>query len=85
MKVRDIWERVLKEGRSPKTVRNARDDLGILSRTVREDGRNVTYWLLPGQRLSGEDKPEVEMDDIDRQLEELSRMYPPRTPLDDDF
>ena len=84
MKVRDIWERVLKEGRSPKTVRNARDDLGIQSRTVQEDGRNVTYWLLPGQRLPGEDKPEAEMDDWDRTLKEPSEQYPPKTPLEDD-
>ena len=35
MKVRDIWDRVLKEGLSPKTVRNARKDLGIRPRRRR--------------------------------------------------
>ncbi len=84
VKVRDIWERVLKEGLSPHTVRDARKDLGIQSRKVMEDGRGVTYWLLPGQRLPGEDRPEAEMDEIDRQLQELSRLYPPKTPLEDD-
>ncbi len=72
VKVRDIWERVLKEGLSPHTVRDARKDLGIQSRKV------------PGQRLPGEDRPEAEMDEIDRQLQELSRLYPPKTPLEDD-
>jgi hypothetical protein len=84
VKVGDVWERVLKEGRSPKTVRNARDELGIRSRTVREDGRNVTYWLLPGQRLPGEERRDPEMEEFDRHLEELNRMYPPKTPLEDD-
>ena len=84
MKVRDIWERVLKEGRSPHTVRDARNDLGIHSRKVTKDGRQVNYWLLPGQRLPGEDKPEAEMDDLQRMLKELSEQYPPKTPLEDD-
>jgi hypothetical protein len=84
MKVRDIWERVLKEGRSPKTVRSARDDLGIQSRTVREDGRNITYWLLPGQRLPVGDRRDAEMDEFDRQLRELCEQFPPKTPLEDD-
>jgi hypothetical protein len=70
MKVRDIWERVVKEGLSPKTVRNARDELRISSRRVVEDGRQANYWLLPGQLLPGEDKPEAEMDEIDRWLKE---------------
>jgi hypothetical protein len=84
MKVRDIWERVLKEGRSPHTVRDARKALGIRSRKVTEDGRQVTYWLLHGQRLPDEDKPEAEMDDWERTLKELSEQFPPQTPLEDD-
>ena len=84
VKVRDIWDRVLKEGRSPHTVRDARKDLGIQSRKVTEDGREVTYWLLSGQRLPGEDKPEAEMDPLERRLKELVEMYPPKTPLEDD-
>jgi hypothetical protein len=84
MKVRDIWDRVLKEGLSPKTVRNAREELRIISRRVVEDGCRANYWLLPGQCLPGEDKPEAGMDEIDRHLREMSRMYPPKTPLEDD-
>ena len=49
-----------------------------------EDGCQANYWLLPGQCLPGEDKPEAEMDEFDRHLRELSRMYPPKTPLEDD-
>jgi hypothetical protein len=84
LKVRDIWERVVKEGLSPKTVRNARDELRIISRPVVENGIRASYWLLPGQRLPGEDKPDAEMDEIDRQLREMSQMFPPKTPLEDD-
>jgi hypothetical protein len=84
MKVRDIWERTSKEGLSSDTVRNARKDLGICSRRVMEDGRQVTYWLLPGQCLPGEDKPEAEMDPLLRRLKELEEAYPPPTPLEDD-
>jgi hypothetical protein len=84
MKVRDIWERVLKEGLSPKTVRNARKDLGIRPRRTAEDGRQVTYWLLYGQRLPGEDKPDAGWDDLQRKLREVEEQYPPRTPLEDD-
>jgi hypothetical protein len=51
---------------------------------VREDGRNVTYWVLPGQRLLFEDKPEAEMDDWDRTVKKLNEQFPPRTPLEDD-
>jgi hypothetical protein len=84
MKVRDIWDRVLKEGLSSKTVRNAREELRIISRQVVEDGVRLRYWLLPDQSLPGHDKPEAEMDEIDRQLREMSRMYPPKTPLEDE-
>ena len=54
-----------------------RKDLGIRSRKVTEDGRQVTYWLLRGQRLPGEDKPEAEMDEWQRILNELSEQHPP--------
>ncbi|HKI36420.1 MAG TPA: AAA family ATPase [Gemmataceae bacterium] len=84
MKVRDIWERAVKEGLSANTVRNAKDDLGIVSRRVMEDGRRVNYWLLHGQGLPGEEKPEEEMDELERQLKKLGEMYPPTTPLEDD-
>jgi hypothetical protein len=85
--VRAIWERALKEGLGSKTVRDAKRDLGIRTVMVVEDGRRVHYWLLPGQTMTGHGKAAEEMDEIDRQLRELSEMYPPRTPLerDDDF
>ncbi|HKI38513.1 MAG TPA: AAA family ATPase [Gemmataceae bacterium] len=85
MKVRDVWDRVLQEGLSAHTVRRAaKEEVGIRSRLVMEDGRRVNWWLLPGQVLPGEDKPEEEMDEIERRLKELSEMFPPRTPLEDD-
>jgi hypothetical protein len=84
LKVRDIWDRVLKEGLSPRTVRDARDDLGIQSAMVMEDGRRVNYWLLPGQTLIGHGKVEEEMDEWERRLKEMSAMYPPKTPLEDE-
>jgi len=75
----------LQEGLSAHTVRRAaKEEVGIRSRLVMEDGRRVNWWLLPGQVLPGEDKPEEEMDEIERRLKELSEMFPPRTPLEDD-
>ena len=84
MKVRDVWDRAVKEGLGSKTVRDAKEDLGIQSVMVMEEGRRVNYWLLPGQTMVGHGKAEEEMDEIDRQLKALSEMYPPKTPLEDD-
>jgi hypothetical protein len=85
MRVRDIWERAGKEDFGSRTLRDAKNDLGIRSAMVMEDGRRVNYWLLHGQAPPGQDRPEEEMDDFDRRLKELSEMFPPTTPLDDDI
>jgi hypothetical protein len=84
MKVRDIWVQALKEGLSANTVRRAKDEVGIRSALVLEDGRRANYWLLPDQALASHDKPEAEMDDVDRHLKMLSDLYPPKTPLEED-
>ena len=38
----------------------------------------------PGQSLPGHDKPEAEIDDFELRLKQMSEMFPPKTPLEDD-
>jgi hypothetical protein len=83
MKVSDIWDRALRDDLSASTVRDAaKQELHVRSVRVREDGRHVTYWRLPDQAAPGE-KRDAEMDEIDRQLREMERQFPSRTPLED--
>jgi hypothetical protein len=84
VKVRDVWERAVREGLAVRTVRRAaQEELGIRSVMVMEDGRRVNYWLLPGQSLVGHGQAVEELDEVDLQLRELERLYPSRTPLED--
>ena len=71
-----VWDRVMKERLGSKTVRDAKEELGIQSVMVMEDGRRANYWLLPGQTMVGHGKAEEEMDEIDCQLEGAERDVP---------
>jgi hypothetical protein len=82
--VSEIWQRSVDLNMSSKTVYNASKDLAVRSEMVMEDNRRVTYWLLPGQALPGHDKPEEEMDVIERALKDMREKYPPKTPLERD-
>jgi hypothetical protein len=77
----DIWEAAQKAGLSARTVQRAKPGVGIRCRRVRVDGRFVSYWLLPDQKLPGDP---AGGDEVDRWLAELGRRFPPRTPLDEE-
>jgi hypothetical protein len=42
------------------------------------DGKQLTYWLLPGQQVPGVERAEVQ-----EWLARLNEQYPPSTPLDE--
>jgi hydroxymethylpyrimidine pyrophosphatase-like HAD family hydrolase len=83
MKVNDIWERTKKEGRSPKTVRDARKELDIRSVMVMEDGRRVYYWKLYGQIVPGEPMSHPETDELARIFNKMNEEFPPPTPIEE--
>jgi hypothetical protein len=78
---RDIWQAAQKAGLSARTLQRAKQGLGITCRRTYTDGRPVSYWLLPGQELSTGD---TDVDELTRQLAELEKQFPRRTPLDED-
>ena len=50
-------------GCTERTVKRAKEDLEIVSRTVYLDGKRTSYWLLPSQELPAHIPPEaVEFD-----------------------
>jgi hypothetical protein len=78
---REIWEAAVKEDHSKRTLRRAKDTLGIRSRRVYDGKRPISYWLLPGQELPAQFAAENEWD---RWMGEMEKQFPPRTPLEED-
>jgi hypothetical protein len=77
----EVWDATRKAGHSERTVQRAKAALGIRSHQIHQDGRNVTYALLPGQVVLTGDP---ERDAFFQSLADLEKQYPPRTPMDDD-
>jgi hypothetical protein len=77
----DIWDAARKARLAPRTVQRAKPDVGIICRRVYLDGRLVSYWLLPGQKLV---TGNADVDEVQHMLAELERQHPPRNPLDED-
>jgi hypothetical protein len=76
VRAREVRERAAREGLAFTTVRRAaREELGARSRTVKEGGRRVSYWLLPGQTLPGDDRPEEEMTPAEREMRALAELH----------
>jgi hypothetical protein len=80
---RDIWELGQAQGLSAGTLNRAREDLNVSYRRVWVDGKLLSYWLLPGQKVPGA-APDAEDNSLEPWLGPLREQFPPRTPLDDD-
>jgi hypothetical protein len=81
---RDIWQASRQYNLSEKTIRRAREDLGIRSLLVGVGPERLSYWLLDGQQkptppASDDDPPP----DLEPWLAPLREQFPPATPLDD--
>ena len=77
-----MWDAAFKAGFSQRTIERAKKGLGLRTRQVHSEGRNVTYCCLRHQTvLTGH----PERDDFQRTLDELEKKYPPSTPLDDKY
>jgi hypothetical protein len=60
----------------------AKEDLGIEIMRVMVDGKQLIYWLLPGQQLPPSVPPEVIPPSLEEWLAPLRAEFPPSTPLD---
>ncbi|HUE14489.1 MAG TPA: AAA family ATPase [Planctomycetaceae bacterium] len=78
----EVWDAAFKAGFSQRTVERAKKGLGLRTRQVPSEGRNVTYCCLRHQTVLTGDP---ERDDFQRTLDELEKKYPPPTPLDDKY
>ncbi len=80
---RDIWARAQEQGLSERTIQRAKQGLEIRSERVDVDGRHLSYWLLPGQKLPPSVSPQADDVDLEPWLAPLREKYPVPTPLDD--
>jgi hypothetical protein len=78
---REIWDAAVKEKHCKRTLRRAKDTLGIRTRRVYDNKRPISYWLLPGQELPAQYAAENEWD---RWMAEKEKEWPHPTPLEED-
>jgi hypothetical protein len=76
---REFWPVAQRHGLSKRTLWRARRDLDIRSHRLYMQGRQVSYWCLPGQVPPSD--PTVP--DLEPWLAPLREQFPPSTPLDD--
>jgi hypothetical protein len=79
---REVWELAEPLGHSQRTLERARKGLKVRSQRVHQDGRTVSYWMLPHQELPA-DVTDDDARAVDESLRELEKLFPPGTPLDD--
>jgi hypothetical protein len=79
----EIWDAAREEGLQRRTLQNARKLLKIDSVRVWNGQKQLTYWLLAGQKLPDTIPPEHRPDDIDDLFAGVREQYP-LDPLDDD-
>jgi hypothetical protein len=79
----EIWKAARAQGLQRRTLQNARRLLEISSVRVWNGKRQLTYWLLPGQKLPDTIPPEHRPDDIDDLFAAVREKYP-LDPLDED-
>jgi hypothetical protein len=78
----EVWDAAFKAGFSERTIERAKKGLGLRTRKVKRDGRNVAYCCLRYQTVLTGDPA---MDDFQRRLDELESQYPDITPLDPEY
>jgi hypothetical protein len=79
---RQVWARAREYDFSARTLRRAKEELGVRSQRVWADGSRLSYWLLPGQELPQPD-PAEDPDSLEPWLAPLREKYPSASPLDD--
>ena len=80
---RDLWALARRERLSKRTLRRAKEDLGLRSVRAWVEGKCLSYWLRSGQALPGGVPPGHDTSAVDEALARLNEQYPPATPLDD--
>lgn len=80
---RDIWQAALSRDLTEHTLRRAKTELEIRSARTWADGKRLSYWLLPDQKLEGSPANDDGACDLEEWLAPLREKYPPATPLDD--
>jgi hypothetical protein len=78
---RELWTILGDKHLSKRTLYRAKQDLGIRVARVNGNGRPLSFWLLPGQKLS--DRFADQDVDIEEYLTPLREMFPEPTPMDD--
>jgi hypothetical protein len=78
-RAREIWPAARDQGFTRATLRRAKRLERIRSLWSSLDGRAMTYWALPGQKLPEQDT----LPDLEPWLAPLREQFPSSTPLDD--
>jgi hypothetical protein len=78
-----IWDSAREQGLSERTLNRAKSELDIRSLRVCEDGKPLSYWLLPDQQLPEAVAEDEAATDLEPWLAPLRAQFPPSTPLDD--
>jgi hypothetical protein len=80
---RDLWPLAQAQGLTNATLHRARTELDIRTRYVCVDGKMLSYWLLPGQKLPADVADEPNPNDLEPWLAPLRERYASGNPLDD--
>jgi hypothetical protein len=80
---REVWTLAQKQGLSQRTLRRARGELSVRAVRVIHEGRQQSYWLLPGQELPGDVATPSGPADLEPWLAPLREAFRPSTPVDD--
>jgi hypothetical protein len=80
---REIWKMAVDHGLAERTLRRARKELTLRSLRVGIKGRQVCYWLLPGQQLPPSVETDSDTNDLSEWLDPIVAAFPPSTPIDD--
>jgi hypothetical protein len=78
-RAREIWPAALDQGFARATLRRAKHLERIRSLWSSGDGRPVSYWALPGQKVP----EQAVLPDLEPWLAPLRERFPSSTPLDD--
>jgi hypothetical protein len=78
-----VWKLAQQEGLSLSTLRRAKKHLPVRSEYVSVNRIPISYWLLPGQSMPSDIKPQEDPDPVFERLRQLEEQYPSRSPLDD--
>ncbi len=77
--VNDVYAAGLELGASRRTIRRAKDDLGIRCQAVLYGSNRTDYWLMENQNLPTTDSDQCKVNEL---LDDVSRQYPRRPMLD---